>query len=74
MFLASMWTLLAQYGGDGGSGGGSGGGYSAGYWVVVGVIALAVIALAVWGVRWFRARRSAGHLTDSDVNRTSRTA
>lgn len=74
MFLASLWTLLAQYGGDGGSGGGGGGGYGVGYWIVVAVVALVVVALAIWAIRRFRSRRASGLPAHSDVNRTDRAA
>jgi hypothetical protein len=75
MLLASLWTLLGQYGGDGGtSGGGGGGGYGVGYWIIVAVVALAVIGLAVWAFRRFRSRRPSGQPAHSDVNRPDRAA
>ena len=81
MFLASIWNLLASYGGGGTSGGGGGtggygggGGYSAGYWVVVALIAVAVIALIVGLVWWFRSRRAPGREAQPGTNRTDRAA
>ena len=44
--FASLSTVLAQYGGDSGSSGG--GGYGATYWIIVALIAIAVVAAAVW--------------------------
>jgi hypothetical protein len=58
--LVALWTFLAQYGGggNGGAGSGGGGGYSTGYWIVVGIIAAALIAVVVWGISRIRARRT----------------
>jgi uncharacterized membrane protein len=80
MFLA-LWTILADYGGggsggSGGSGGGygGGGGYSAGYWVIVGVIALVVVAAVIGLVKWFRSRRSSRAVPASESRRSDRAA
>jgi len=75
--LIALWTFLAQYGGGGNGGAGSGGGYggnggySTGYWIVVGIIAAALIAAVVWGIRRLRARRSTER---SETHRTDRAA
>jgi hypothetical protein len=77
MMLGALWTFLAQYGGGGNgssTGGGGGGGYSLGYWIVVAVIAVAVIGLAVWVARWMRTRRGARTAPASGPRRIDRAA
>ena len=71
MFLASIWTLLAGYGGGGGAGGG---GYSAGYWIMIAVVAVVVIGLIGWGISRLRSRRSAGTVGRTDVRSTDQAA
>lgn len=74
--LATLTTLLGQYGGGNGSGGG-GGGYGAGYWIVVAIIAIVVVAVAVWLIRRFamrgRTNRTTG-TTRPDTTRNDRAA
>ena len=59
MTLATLWGILGQYGGGGNSGTGGGGGYSALYWVIVAIVAVAILGAVAWAVSRFRARRRA---------------
>jgi hypothetical protein len=83
--FGAISMFLAQYGGGGGAspgGGGSpaggggygGGGFSTGYWVVVGIIAVVVIALGAWMVSRMRARRRLDSASQSETRWRDRAA
>ena len=73
--LVALWSLLAQYGGGGSGGGyGGGGGSSTGYWIIVGIIAVALVGAFVWVVRRMLGRRTTGGAARSESHGTDRAA
>ena len=73
--LVALWSLLAQYGGGGSGGGyGGGGGSSTGYWIIVGIIAVALVGAFVWVVKRTLGRRTTGGAARSEPHRTDRAA
>lgn len=65
--------MLAQYGG--GSSGGGGLSYGPVFWIVVAVVAVAIIGLVTWAIRRMRAKRTtAGEPAQAETDRTDRAA
>jgi hypothetical protein len=66
--------MLAAYGNSGGSTGDGGISYGPVFWVIVAVVAVVVLALAVWGTRRAKAKRSRSLFGSTHQNATDRAA